>query len=47
MSISPKVSNAGFFATGATQAERGKECMYEYMTDRAKTATKPSVKKTS
>ena len=39
--------DAVFFAIGAAQAERGKECMYEYMTDRAKTATMPSAKKTS
>ena len=31
--------------TGKAQAERGKECMYEYMTDRAKTATKPDTNK--
>ena len=41
------VSHAGFFETGAAQAERGKKCMNEYMTDRAKTATKPGAKKTS
>ena len=43
----PRCSNTGFFAIGAAQAERGKECMYKYMTDRAKTATKPSAKKPS
>ena len=40
-------ADAGFFVTGAAQAERGKECTSEYMTDRAKTATRPGAKKTS
>ena len=39
--------DAGFFVNGEAQAERGKECMYEYMTDRARVVTKPDTKKTS
>ena len=45
--LSTRVFDAGFFVTGEAQAERGKECTYRYMTDRAKTATKPGTKKTS
>ena len=45
--FSPMFSDTGFFVIGEAQAERGKECMYEYMTDRAKTATKPNAKKAS
>ena len=41
------MSHEGFFVTGVAQAEREKECMYEYMTDRAKTASNPGAKKTS
>ena len=45
--LAARVFNAGFFVIGEAQAERGKECTYQYMTDRAKTATKPEAKKTS
>ena len=39
--------NAAFFEVGEAQAEREWESMYEYMTERAKAATKPGPKKAS
>jgi len=44
---SARASSAGFFRAGEAHCERRRECMYEYMTDRANNATKPAQEETS